>query len=179
MRSQFVWSRSTDLRTISRASSAASPVARLAAATTNAISRKLVGQIVDEIVHRDAVGQRRPLLVVAGIVGPFPGVAQVHVVADGHHHAALVVVYGAPAGLVPVLFIRLSGIEVLRAGYLKPFVQIVNRVEDRIAIGDLTIGRSGNTLRMLSTKTFHSLVPWKSSTIRKPPRKRNSRSWAA
>src|ERR1035438_279477 len=125
MRSQFVWSRSTDLRTISRASSAAGPVARLAAATTNAISRKLVGQIVDEIVHRDAVGQRRPLLVVAGIVGPFPGVAQVHVVADGHHHAALVVVYGAPAGLVPVLFIRLSGIEVLRAGYLKPFVQIV------------------------------------------------------
>src|ERR1035437_236760 len=118
MRSQFVWSRSTDLRTISRASSAAKPVARLAAATTNAISRKLVGQIVDEIVHRDAVGQRRPLLVVAGIVGPFPGVAQVHVVADGHHHAALVVVYGAPAGLVPVLFIRLSGIEVLRAGYL-------------------------------------------------------------
>src|ERR1039457_7563417 len=99
MRSQFVWSRSTDLRTISRASSAASPVARLAAATTNAISRKLVGQIVDEIVHRDAVGQRRPLLVVAGIVGPFPGVAQVHVVADGHHHAALVVVYGAPAGV--------------------------------------------------------------------------------
>src|ERR1035437_2609316 len=93
-------------------------LARLAAATTNAISRKLVGQIVDEIVHRDAVGQRRPLLVVAGIVGPFPGVAQVHVVADGHHHAALVVVYGAPAGLVPVLFIRLSGIEVLRAGYL-------------------------------------------------------------
>src|SRR5687767_14547636 len=32
---------------------------------------------------------------------------------------------------------------------------------------------------MLSTKTVHCSVPWKSSTIKKPPRSRYSRSFAA
>src|ERR1700723_468939 len=44
-----------------------------------------VCQIVHEIIHRDAVGQRGPLFRIPRIVRPLPGVAQVHIVADHHH----------------------------------------------------------------------------------------------
>src|SRR5580692_1814245 len=155
MRSQFAWSSSTDLRTMSVASSAASPPARLAAATTKAIGRKLVGQIVHEIVHCDAVGERCPLLVITRIVRPLPSVAQVHVVADSHHHATLVVIDSAPAWLIPVLLISLSGVEVLRAGHLKPFIQIVDGMEDGIAVGDLHDGPVGKHLM----HTGHEGIP--------------------
>ena len=48
-------------------------------------------QIVNEIVHRDLVGEPCPFLGIAGVVGPLPCIAQVHVVADRDHDAAFVV----------------------------------------------------------------------------------------
>src|SRR5258708_38683488 len=59
----------------------------------------LVCQIVDEIVHRGLVRERRPLFQVARIVGPLPGVAHIHVVADRRDDAALRVANAAPVRL--------------------------------------------------------------------------------
>ena len=54
-------------------------------------------RIVD-VVHGYADAQGGELFGVLGIVGVLPGIAQIHVVADGDHEAALVVVDAAPGG---------------------------------------------------------------------------------
>src|SRR6185503_18796715 len=66
-----------------------------------------------------------------------PGIAQVHVVADGDHEPALIVVDPAPPGDDTVVLVDLPTLQELCARYLIPLVQIVNRVEDRIVALDV------------------------------------------
>src|ERR1700680_845774 len=64
--------------------------------------------------------------------------------ADGHHHAAFVVIDGAPVWLEAVLFVSPAAAQVLRARHLEALIQIEDRVENRIAvldIHDLTVGK--------------------------------------
>src|ERR1017187_9407433 len=60
-------------------------------------------QIVSEIVHRDLIGQPSPFLRIPGIVGPLPGIAQVHVMTDRDDDPAFVVVDRAPVWRPPGL----------------------------------------------------------------------------
>src|SRR6185503_20375468 len=50
---------------------------------------------------------------------------------------------------------------------------------DLVVVGSSTIGRSGNTRCIDSTKIAHCCVPWKSSTMKNPPRSKYSRRRAA
>ena len=67
--------------------------------------RRSVRHAVHDVVDADAKRHRRERLRILGIVGPFPGIAQMHVVADGHDDAALVVADGAPLRDVAVLLV--------------------------------------------------------------------------
>src|SRR5689334_1748079 len=104
-----------------------------------ASATSLMRQIVDPVVDSDAVRQSRKPLVVTRVVGPLPGVAQIHVVADRHHDAALIVIDRAPVlgPSVLVLLVGTAAPQVLRAGHLETVVQIVNRMEDRIGVVDV------------------------------------------
>ena len=53
-------------------------------------------QIVNEIVHRNTVGERGVFLGIQRVVGVLPGVAQIHVVENRDHDASLVVADAAP-----------------------------------------------------------------------------------
>src|SRR5690242_1151874 len=66
-------------------------------------TRDLVREVVNEVIHPDAVGQRRQVLRIAGIVGMLPGIAQVHVAADGNDDAAFLIGNGAPQRIVTVV----------------------------------------------------------------------------
>jgi hypothetical protein len=95
---------------------------------------------VDEVVDADADSQGGKGLGVGGVVGVFPGVAQVHVVADDHHQAAFVVVDAAPVGRGAgelVLFVDLVRVDVLHAGHLVAVVQVEDGVEDGVLIRDI------------------------------------------
>ena len=60
---------------------------------------------IHDVIGGDPQGGLRELFVILRVVGVFPGVAQVHVVADGDHESAMVVVDAAPNGGVAVLFV--------------------------------------------------------------------------
>ena len=66
-----------------------------------------------------------------------PGVAQIHVVADGDHEPALVVVDAAPARDDAVILISLSTAQKLCAGHLIAVVQIVEHVKDLVGVLDV------------------------------------------
>ena len=148
-----------------------------------------VRQIVNKIIHRDPVRQRRPLLRIPRIVRPLPGVAQIHVVADRDHHAALVVVNRAPVRSLSRLarFIRPAAAMTTASpepGSDRPDRKPCER-SDR-SLPDPRWDGPEIPCVMLATNTCHSLTtlwygssPWKSSTIRNPPRSRKSRNWAA
>src|SRR6516165_10684683 len=70
---------------------------------------------------------------VVWVVGPFPCVAKMHVVADGDDDSPLVVANGAPLRLVSIFLVSASGPNILLAGYLHLVVDIVECVEDLIA----------------------------------------------
>ncbi len=96
-------------------------------------------QIVNEIIHRDPISQRRPLLRITPVVRPFPRIAQIHVVADRDHHAPLVVVNRAPVRSLSCLpcFPCPAAARPLPAGDLEAIVQIVNRMEDLVRVRDV------------------------------------------
>src|ERR1035437_4464607 len=89
---------------------------------------------INHVVDADPYAQRREFFQVLGIVRMLPGIAQVHVVADGHHQATVVVVDAAPRGIVSIVLIGSAAADVLRAGDLVAAVQVVNRVEDRVLV---------------------------------------------
>ena len=93
-------------------------------------------QIVDEIVHSDPIRQRRPLLLILRIIRPLPGVAQIHVVADGDDDPPLFVANAAPVRDLAAgpLLVSQPGFEVLSAGNLEPLIEIVERMKDRIVV---------------------------------------------
>ena len=77
------------------------------------------------------------------IVRMLPGIAQVHVEADGHHQPAFVVIDPAPVRHVAVVLIRPARANVLLAGHLEPVVQIVDGVKDGVLVVDLHDGPVG------------------------------------
>src|SRR5258708_2109310 len=102
----------------------------------------LVTQIVNKIIHRDPIRQRRPLLRIPRFVSALPSIAQIHVVADRDHDTPLVVANTPPMWNLAALTLLVSdsALEKLRAGHLKPLVEIEKRVEDRIVVGNILDG---------------------------------------
>ena len=84
-----------------------------------------MGQGVGYVIEDDAKGKSGKLLGVLRAVRPLPGVAEMHVRADGHHDAPVVVADGAPLGHVAILLIGSAGVDVLFAGDLKLFGDVV------------------------------------------------------
>ena len=99
---------------------------------------------IGDVVHGYADAQGGELLGIVGIVGVLPGVAQIHVVADGDHQAALVVVDAAPGARVAVLLVCHAAVQATLAGDLVAVIEIVEDVEDLVAvvdIDDLAVGK--------------------------------------
>src|SRR5580704_11330162 len=89
---------------------------------------------VGYVVEDDAKSKSGKLLGVLRAIGPLPGVAEMHVSADGHHDAPVVAADGAPLGYVAVLLIGSAGIDVDLAGDLKFFGDVVQDVVDLVVI---------------------------------------------
>src|SRR5450756_183649 len=73
---------------------------------------------VDDVIDADADAEGGELLGVARVVGVFPGIAEIHVVTDGDHQPAVVVVDAAPVGGAAgenILLVDLVAGEELRA----------------------------------------------------------------
>src|SRR5207245_6719756 len=73
---------------------------------------------VDNVIDAEPDSQRRVLLRVLGVVGVLPGVAEIHVVADGDHEAAFVVVDSTPARCDAIMLPGLSTFDELRYRHL-------------------------------------------------------------
>src|SRR5215472_16914833 len=116
---------------------------------------------VDHVVDPDPDPQRGELFVVLGIVGMFPRIAQIHVVADGDDQPAFVVEDAAPCILDAVGFVEPVAANVLGAGHRSSRSYIVWKIG--LSFATSTISESGNTRRKLASKICHSRVPWKSS----------------
>src|SRR5207249_4045163 len=85
----------------------------------------LVGHRIRNVVEDDAKRKSRKLFGVLRLVSVFPGVAEMHVVADRHHDAPVLVTNGPPFGHVAVLLIGYAAGDILLAGNLKLFVDVV------------------------------------------------------
>jgi hypothetical protein len=130
----------------SRESSMGAPELTFEGQLVSALTRKpnLVRHRVNHVIDADADAESRELLRIFGIVGVLPGVAQIHIVADGHHQAMMLVIHAAPVRLVAVVFVSPAGTDILLAGYLIAVVQIVDRMEDGVVVGDVhhfTVGK--------------------------------------
>src|SRR6516165_6486520 len=79
---------------------------------------------VHDVVDPNPDAQRRESFGIIGVVGVFPRIPQIHVEADRHHQAALVVVDSAPVRHVSVILPRLPATDPLRARNLVAAVQI-------------------------------------------------------
>src|SRR5258708_2980510 len=100
---------------------------------------------VDDVIHADADSEIGKLGGIFRIVGVLPGVAQVHVVADGHHEPAFIVVDAAPARYNAVILPQLVAADVLVARHLVALVQIVECVKDLVgglAVDDGTVRKN-------------------------------------
>src|SRR5689334_14177903 len=89
---------------------------------------------VDDVVDVRPHALRGVLLGIARRVGMLHRVAEVHVVADRDHDAALIVVDAAPARRVAVLLVGPAAVHELRARDLLAVVEIPERVEDLIGV---------------------------------------------
>ena len=98
---------------------------------------------VNDVVYTQADGEVGIGRGVIGIVGVFPGVADVGVVRDGDQDAAPVIVDAAPVRALTVFralgilraFIALA--DMCLAGDLEALLQVVDGVEDGIVVGDV------------------------------------------
>ncbi len=98
---------------------------------------------VDEVIHSDAHAERAVLFGVLRIIGVLPGIAQVHVVADGDHEPAFIVIYAAPFGIVGTFLPVAARIDELSTGDLIAAIEIVQGVKDGIAVFDIDDGSVG------------------------------------
>src|SRR5580704_12764783 len=103
-------------------------------------ARYLMRHGVGDVVEDDAKSKSGKLLRVLRAVRPLPGVTEMHVGADRHHDAPVVVADGAPLGHVAVLLISSAGVDVDLAGDLKLFVDVVQDVVDLVAILEILDG---------------------------------------
>src|SRR5581483_11015985 len=60
---------------------------------------------VDQVIHPNSHAERGESFRILRIVGMLPRVAQIHVVAHGHHDPPLVVIDAAPARLVAIVLV--------------------------------------------------------------------------
>ena len=88
-----------------------------------------MGHRIDEVVDANAVGKRGVLFGIVREIGPFPCVAQVHVVADGHLDPAFIVEDGSPFRLNAVPLVGSTRIDELPAGDLDALAKIVKSVK--------------------------------------------------
>src|SRR5262249_59019124 len=95
------------------------------------------------VVDADTNTERGELLVVVGIIGVLPRIAQVHIVTDGDHHAALVVHDAAPGVLEAAVFVSHTAAEILSAGDLVAVVEIPDAMEDRVVAVEIDDGPIG------------------------------------
>src|ERR1035441_3730997 len=115
--------------------------------TNNA--RPSVRHRVNDVIDADADAEGGESFGVLRVVGVFPGIAEIHVVADGDHQAAAIVVDAAPVGgtaLALVLFVDFAALQVLRARDLIALIEMEHRVEDGVLIGDVDDGTIGEHL---------------------------------
>ena len=98
---------------------------------------------VNDVVNADADPERGVFLGIFGIVGVLPGIAEVHVVADGDHEPAFVVIDAAPMRHEAVFFRNAVRVEDLLTRHLVAIVQVENSVEDRAAVLDVDDGPVG------------------------------------
>ena len=102
-------------------------------------------QIVNEIIHPNAVRERGVFLRILGVVGMLPSVAQIHVVADCDHDAPVFIANAAPVGFHAggAGFKGSAGLDELGSGDLEALLQIVDGVKDGIVVGDVFDGAIG------------------------------------
>src|ERR1700722_3623419 len=93
----------------------------------------LMGHRVDDVIYSDTNSESRELLVIAGVVGPFPGISHVRLEGHGDDEAAAVVVNAAPARRATGAFLGDAGADVTCAGHLIAITQVVDIMEDLIA----------------------------------------------
>src|SRR5688572_2979937 len=89
---------------------------------------------VDDVVDTDSVCQRCEAFRIVGVIGPFPGVTKVHIVADGHLEPVFVVVNATPARNDAVSLVSHTGIGGTSSGNLPAFLKVKQRVEDGIVV---------------------------------------------
>src|SRR5262249_23735724 len=90
------------------------------------LTQASVSHGVDNIVHANPEAECRVLFGVQRVVRMFPGIAKIHVVADGHHEPAVVIVDSAPTRVEAVPFIGLARTNELRSWHLIAVVKVVN-----------------------------------------------------
>src|SRR5579862_3628288 len=98
---------------------------------------RLVRHAIHDVIEPHAKSHGSEIFRISRIVRPFPGVAQVHVVADGDHHAAFVVANGPPLWHIAVLFVGPSGIHILFARDLEARADVVEPVENFIVVAEV------------------------------------------
>src|ERR1019366_4728917 len=89
---------------------------------------------IHDVIDAYPKSQRGELLRIARIVSPFPGIAEVHVVANGHHDAALVVTDRAPFPDVAILFVGPARAYVLFTWHLETLAQIIEHVKNLVFV---------------------------------------------
>src|ERR1035441_9582004 len=95
---------------------------------------------VDDVIDADADAEGGEPFGVLRVVRVLPGIAQIHVVTDGHHQPAVIVVDAAPVGgtaFALVLFVDFAALQVLSARHLVAVVQIEHGVEDGVLVRDV------------------------------------------
>ena len=95
-----------------------------------------MGHGVHDVVEDDAESKSGKFLGILRTVGPLPGVAEVHVGADGDHDAAAIVADGAPLRHIAVFLVSPAGVDIDFAGDLEFLVDVVEDVVDLVGIGE-------------------------------------------
>src|SRR6478736_1025378 len=103
----------------------------------NSIMTGSMAHRVDGVADAEAIGQRREVLRILGIIRELPGVTQVHVEVDRDHQPPVIVEYPTPVRLHAVLLICAPGSQGVDSGYLHAVVQVPHHMEDLVAVGNL------------------------------------------
>src|SRR5712664_3425879 len=114
-----------------------------------------VGHSVENVVDPDAVGERSVALGIFWAVRPFPGIANIRVMADGDHDAAAVVADGPPLWDPAVRSVLPAAPNKSCAGNLEALVKIVHDVENLVCV--LQIFHSA--VRKNHKHTAHKIIP--------------------
>src|SRR5580658_9224402 len=106
----------------------------------------LVRHRVDEVIETDADAHVGVFLRVSRLIGVFPRVAQVVIVSHHRDQPVMIVVDAAPVGVVAAdtpggisaaLLAHAVGLRELHARHLIALIQVVDRMENRVVVGDV------------------------------------------